>query len=1000
MRNSIFSSGFGTHQTILLVSVAMLCTGVLQAQTQEGSSKGKVLEEVFVTAGKRTQSIADIAGAISAMSGDQLEEMGAKTMEDYLKLIPGVALPTSQFGPDSSPPIVRGIAVRTGFGNLGAPASQTTGVFIDDVPYGGSLTSLQFPDVNPFDLERVEVLKGPQGTLYGAQALAGAIRFITRKPQVGEWEAKFQGSVTSVEHSEDVSPFTALALNVPVGESAAIRAVGLYREGPGHIDVVSRGDPPAARQEKDVNYVIQKAGRILGKWDISPKLTVSGLYMEQKTRQHDFGASDTEHRYERGLTPFHVPTFQEFSLANFSLEYDFGWALLLSSTSRKTQDSILPADLTGGFGSGLGGTECNPNDPNDDETGPCEFPGEGPGPEDQNSIKIVDVNFASTVEGYSQEFRLVSPDEGKWRWVAGLSYQEDETFTIQRSFFASGDSVPDFSQVPTVDSVLLGPINLSEFSRFQDASADTTAQEVAAFGEVTRELGERWELTLGGRYFRTSFDALVVRRSGFEVAQASEPGNPNTVEVLDTSTEEKGFNPRASVLYRVADNVTTYALASKGFQFGGTQLTPQIAGQDIPPTFKSSTIWNYEIGARTDWFEKRLSVDLTYFELDWTDLQITSSTEDPSGLDTIRFFFVDNVGGAESKGYELAIRAIPFDGVTVTSSMSKIDAVTTEPFRDTATNSIVPPGTRLPASPEFQMANSISYSKQFPAWTPTITLTHAYIGKIFNNLVQDQEAGDYDTFDLSLRMQKMNSRYLPFWSLSVNNLMDELGPVNADGTDAQRGINYVHLRPRAIEFTFGMQLDGASGYSGSNEDMPDWYAGFARYQGAYRNTTIEEFNVNASETKRSRITVDGNVNYGLLAGVSMSDEYRFEGEYRIQEHKFDGKAPEAVGSELKTKVVNLNVWRDFDLNDALKPYVGVGFGLGTAELGDMNDNIFLLQAGFGVNWLFAEHLALDVGWRYQTAERDVQFERDGFTDTLNLRGHNLAIGVTYNFKEQ
>ncbi len=799
------------------VTFALFLPLALQSHAQE-EKQGRVLEEVIVTAGKRSQSISEIAGSISAMTGDQLENMQAKSMEDYLKQIPGVALPTGQFGVDSSPPVIRGIAATTGFGNIGAPGSQTTGVFIDDIPFGTSLTSIQFPDVNPFDLERVEVLKGPQGTLFGAQALAGAIRYITQKPELGAWQAKFQGSLTDIEGSdENYNPFAALALNIPIGENAAIRAVGLYRELGGFIDVVSRGDPPAARTEKDVNSISQRAERILAKWQVNDRLTLSASYFLQDSEQYDFSASDKEDELERALTPYRIPTESTFGLTNFVIEYEFDWATFLSSTSRKKQESGINPDITGGIGSGIGGTSCNSADPNA-QSGPCDNPGEGPGLEDQDTLKLVNVDISNETVGYSQEFRLVSPDDGRWLWIAGASAQRDKVHAFQVTDLATIAGQPLVSGTPILESPF-GPINLNAATRFQSADAESIAKEVSVFGDLTRRLWDRWEVTVGGRYYRTSLDSTVTRRTVAQNINEYEDGlqNPatigdfltnfSTVTVRKPESEERGFNPKVSVRFDLADNITTYALAAKGFQFGGTQLGAPLPTTQVPESYDSSTLWNYEIGMRSDWFDRRVSVDATVFYMDWEDLQLRGATPDPSGLRLISSYYVTNVGAAESKGIELSLRVIPHSSLMFTSSASKMEAVTAEEFVDAETQQTIESGSRLPASPEFQITNMLSYEPQLNVWQPSLTLTHTYIGESFNNIIKDQEIGDYHTYDANLRIRNIQSRFQPSVTLSVTNISDTRGVANADGNASRRGINWVYIRPRTIELTFAIRFE-------------------------------------------------------------------------------------------------------------------------------------------------------------------------------------------------
>ncbi len=796
----------GSEPAIAEEAPAPLPTIPVQSSEQAKASdlppepEGAQLEEITVTASKRSQSLQDVPGSIGALSGKQLEDMMAKGMEDYMKLIPGVAVPPGQFGPDSSPPVIRGISTGVSFGNINAPGNQTAGVFIDDISFGTSVTSLQFPDMSPFDLDGVEVLKGPQGTLFGAQALAGAIRYVTHKPELGLWQAKLQGSGINISGSdENFSPYGAAALNIPIGSSAAIRAAGIYRQAPGFVDVDTM-----VRQEKDVNSLRQHAERVLGKWNIIDELTLSASYFRQYSNQNDIGVSNRRDDLIRYNSGYKIPGKQQFDLANVVATYEFGWATLLSSTSRKTQNSGAMADITGAVGGGINGTPCDITDPMSG-SGPCDGPA-GIGGEDQNQFKLVNVAFTSDVLGLSQEFRLVSPDDGDLRWIAGVYFQRDKQLATQVAELVSLTSVPALPPIPIIDTIF-GPIDLASLPYFQKDRALSIGRESSVFAEGTYRFFDDWELTAGGRFFRTGYEADVLRYGAVEIAEGILGGNTRTDALVHVASTEQGFNPRLSLKWGISPNVSVYALASKGFQFGGSQLTPPIPGQDIPPTYKSSKLWNYEVGARTDWFSRRLSMDVTVFLERWKDLQIRGATNDPTGLRLVSFFFVTNVGAAESKGIELAVRARPVSDVVWSTSVSLMKAVTTEPFDDPETQQTLAPGTRLPASPRFQMANVLSYTPTFGNWAPGLSLTHAYTGTAYNNLVQDMEIGGFSTLDANLSLLKADSQYQPRLSLSATNLFDTRGVANADGNSARRHIGYIFVRPRTLEMTLEFRFN-------------------------------------------------------------------------------------------------------------------------------------------------------------------------------------------------
>lgn len=762
--------------TVILVNAVE--TVPLPPPPPENAEDATQLDAMVVTAGKREQNINEVAGSVAALSGDMLEKIGAQSFEDYLKLVPGVT--AMKLNADASPPIIRGIATATGPFGISA---RTTGIFVDEIPLSDLFYGAAVIDLNPFDLERVEIMKGPQGTLFGASSIAGALRYITHKPELNIWQAKVFGSLMAVEQGQQ-KPVSAGMVNIPIGRSAAVRAVGLYRESPGFIDELSRG-------LEDVNELEQSGYRALGSWAPGDRLKLTATYLQQATHQADAGFADQRQRLERSDTNLAQPRTSEASVANLVGSYDFDWGTLLSSASRITKDNhlISSSDRTTGLpGSGT----------------------EGVGFEDGPPVIVGDLQ--GTLGGMTQELRVASPEgSGRWQWLAGVAYLRfDELIeaTSNRPFVDESLAPADPFQSPFFPiGTPLGSIAGWGDAELLSTRFDARVTEAAVFGEVTRWFGERWEATLGGRLFQNHLAADTESR-GF-LQSALTPGEISTE--THQELEEKGFNPKLSARFLVNDNVNLYALAAKGFQIGGIQLIPYSlyldaiasgqAGPKFKP-FKSSTLWNYEVGAKTEWWGGRLQFDATAFHMIWKDLQL-SETVAVQGFGIINLF--NNIGKATSSGVEVALRVVPTRGLSWLTSASWVNAVTAVRVANSGLN--VPVGTQLPGAARFQFANTLSYDRPVSFlgnWNAGIGLTQSYTDRIFTTLSHSSEFGDYVTYDARAHLLNTDFAWQPDLTLAVGNLFDTRGVAGISGCNACRAQDVFFIQPRTA--TLSLQI--------------------------------------------------------------------------------------------------------------------------------------------------------------------------------------------------
>lgn len=731
------------------------------------------LDTIEVTSSKRLKSQRDIPGSVGAIRGADLEQMRAQGMKDYLKTIPGVIY--SDQGNEESVPVIRGIASSIGFG----ATAITTGVYLDDMPFGDLFSPSSVPDLNPFDLERVEVLKGPQGTLFGSGALAGAIRYIVQKPSHGVWQGKVMGTMSSTEGSEDLSPVTAAALNVPLfGDGVALRAVGIVRETAGLYDMVARdSNGNVLRNDVDADRSDQTSMRVLGSWNATDNLGVSGFWFDQKTHHDDYGLSDQPEDPGSDQFPFASPRDHEFGGGNLSLNYDFGWARLLSSTNQMTKHNYYAQHAEYGFGL-----------------------------EQQNADEYVVIG-RDDVDGYTQEFRLSSPeggDDSDWEWLLGGSYLHYGN----QSFFYSYLG-PDRADPTSADQVS----ELDKVTAQVFATTDQVAYETAIFGEISRRLGDFFELTVGARQYETELEAATSLCGAQIIALFQQTCYPQQF-----TDKTSGLNPKLSLRYLHDANMQAYVLVAKGFQFGGIQVNPpapgfpesaEQAGYSFGP-YKSSELWNYELGLRTEWLDRRLRLDLTFFYLDWTDLQMTVAV--PLTGTNVNFAVIGNVGRAHSEGAELSLDVVPFSGAKFTTSAAFMNAITDVPFDENAGDGGVQPGTQLPGAPRFQWSTVASYSRAvpyFPSWMLGPALTYAYVGPSPDQIRPTGEIGGYGTLDAQLSLVKSDSPFQPEISLGMNNITDVRGVAyHAGGNRATDGSSFSfehYVQPRTTVLSISLR---------------------------------------------------------------------------------------------------------------------------------------------------------------------------------------------------
>ncbi|NGY03261.1 TonB-dependent receptor [Solimonas terrae] len=746
----------GTSATITDVDAGEILPTLPVPQTPDSvpvsadAQPGAKIEEIIVTATKREQSLREIPASIAVLKGDELERSGAAGIDDIARRVPGLNVATEN---GVQRVTIRGISAANN-------TNATTGTLFGNVSFTDAYLPVVSLDPQPFDLKTVEVLKGPQGTLFGAGALNGAVRYVPEPAMLGMFSAKYFAQYENVEHGADGVTYGA-AVNLPIGDTLAVRIVGFDRASPGWIDNLSAGID-------DANRTRQKGLRTMVEWQPDELWNVSLIYGLQDTSIRDEPLTDN---LDGELTtrdrPRTSPTDKSYRLAGVNIERTFDWARLVSETDWVGKDSHT-------F---LGNTRTLlPSSP----------------------VGLLGVQGGGNSDTWSQELRLVSPDDtdSRWRWIGGVFGSRQKIDNVVDLFAGNADIIPPGlfelldAVLPPLDSLVDGDgvhlINLNP---------KVKVEELALFGSVTRELGDSWELTLGGRLYKTrSFGTNLQRGLVFAALNGS-------LEYTDKGgIKDTGFNPQASLSWHITDDILSYVAVSKGFRVGGLQpgITLPTSSTQAPHTFKSDTIWNYEGGVRTQWFDRTLSVDLTGFYIDWKNPQLQQHDS------TLNIVYLDNVGGVESKGADFALQWITPFRLQLSANASYAKTVTTKAFQS-GSGEVSMPGDDWPYAPRWQTSTTLSLPLEIGNWLLSSSVTHSYIGKTVNDIAEQMPIFNYQQLDAQLDLLSRSWTWFPEITLTVNNIMDKRAVVTSVSqgliTPVSRDVAYI--QPRTFILRFG-----------------------------------------------------------------------------------------------------------------------------------------------------------------------------------------------------
>jgi len=739
----------------LVVAGGILTDAAIAQQTAADTGQ---LEDIVVTAQKRESTIETTPISLTAVSGADITARGITDLSSLMQSVPGVSMRTS--GPGMTEFEMRGVASNGG-------NSPTVGFYFDETPLTAPAAANEgkiviSPDL--YDLDRVEVLRGPQGTLYGAGSMGGTIRVIPKAPNTDAFEASGEVKFDDSDHGGFGNGENAM-VNLPLGGGiAAVRIVGTYSYDPGWIDrvVIAPGQfplptgivnsptgpyatvrgnvlaAPVAEDYPDVNDVEKTAVRISAVIKPFEGLTITPSYLYQKLRSGGLPYIDSTPGTDAHYQPFDISEAytDEFHLTALNIKYHTDAYEISSSTAYWTRHEPLVQDASESWT-----TAFFP---------PGYVSSYGPG---NGGLGAAEAQEDNQSHQTTEELRIASVGDSKLKWLAGYFYSD----------FESGWNIVFPSQT---GAAIFGSNNLfdyySPFKIFQQSE----------FGEVTYNITEPFAVTVGARHYYYSAPVGLDQYGAVTTAVTSE-----------TSERDQGFTPKVSLSYQFDKDLLLYATAAKGFRPGGgtgpvptsgpstceTQLAQEYGSKGFvngPISFTSDSVWSYELGEKWRSADGRFSVNASgYFE-SWIGVQQVNS------LSSCGYVYTANVGDAHVYGSEIEAKAIVLNDLTASASVTYAHAALVS---STLIGAGFNPGTPIQEVPRWSGSVQLSYHHELNEKLSLIGRAESnYTGNRTDETFYTNELPPYDLTNLRGGLQGDR------WSavLFVNNVADKRALLN------------------------------------------------------------------------------------------------------------------------------------------------------------------------------------------------------------------------------
>jgi iron complex outermembrane receptor protein len=695
----------------------MTCTAV----DALGQDVPLTLEEVVVTAQKREQSLQDVPVSVTAFTAQTIDRAGIRDFSDYAVKTPNLGFQQ------------RGSRADTRFGirgitNIGGQASSV-GMYVDEVnviPNVITTGSSRTADNTLLDIERIEVLRGPQGTFFGRNTMGGAVNITTQKPDMDDTF----GSVR-LEAGEDEHYLVRGTANVPVTESVALRGAAYYQEFGGFIDNI--GPSGASNSEEN------SGARLALRWQPSADLLVD-LSVSYSEMTQDYPAMvptgilaeiPTQVVEEGGFLfdTFGLPMWPLETVPFFPENFSDAATDLPRTLDNETYTVAARVEYDLGNVTLTSVTGYIDN----------EFSQAGEG--DASIAPAFTVGRDSNMSAFSQELRLSSNAGGAINWMLGAIYSDDETSESDISTHLASDpylalwdvlGILEFGLPGDIfDIIANGPSGIS-IGNFEDVDRGSETTSYALFGDVSWDFAQNWTVAAGLRYTRDEVEYFELTRPTLTIPQA---------DIADDE-EFEDWSPRVNLSWMPADGLTVYSTISKGYKVGGFN-----ANQDLVDLFfEEETGWNYELGFKSVWWDQRLQINAAAFYFDWNDLQVRGQD-----VRTQRQVVV-NADAAHTQGLEIEVKALLAQGLTLDVGYGYLEAEFDNFTNaiDTNGNLFDATGNALPLAPENSFNAGLEYSVAFAQGELYARVDYSYLDDQFTSAdnALDRQIASYDLWNL------------------------------------------------------------------------------------------------------------------------------------------------------------------------------------------------------------------------------------------------------------
>ncbi len=764
----------------LMTSTAIGFAGKAHAASNPSPPQGAD-SEIIVTASKRVSTVQTTPISISAVGGAELQQRGITSFTALAQSTPSVSLKSE--GPGQTEIELRGMTSSGG-------NSATVGFYLDDIPLtapAGAQNGKVVIDPTLYDLNRIEVLRGPQGTLYGSGSMGGTVRLITNQPELTRFHMSAQSILSGTEgggfnHANNVM------VNIPlVPDELALRLVGSETYTSGWIDRIvaspfplpsvngaTRGDvqdAPVEKRYSGVNDAQAYAVRATLRWEPTDALTITPSFFYQTSKQHGISAYDSDPGTLAHYQPFDIaePLTDRITAFNLNLTYSFDGFDVTSSTARWNRRSTQIEDGSEDFNNpNTGATFASNNGlPNPGYYGPA---GSGmvSGKEHDPSKQV------------SEELRFASKGTGPFTWVAGAFYS-------------------DFSATWNFDGLTSNPSAYMDLGTFAPATTDqwfiarspTKLKQYAVFGEATYAITSKLKATAGLRWYSYDYNfSSSISGWGSGLGAAT----PSVTGLIKQS--ESGFNPKFNLSYTFNRDLMVYATAAKGFRPGGGNAVYPVTGPywsavfapynfpggKWPSSYKSDSVWSYEIGEKARFLHRRVTLNTSFYYEDWQHIQLEALPGD----------WALNINGNKARIYggEVETRVNLGGGFQIDADVGYTHARV-----DSGPHWQITPANKLSDVAPVNASVSLNYSRDIAGgYTLTARLDDSYVGHRYSLAFP---------FGFSL-----NGKYIRLPGYNLANL--RLGLQSVSGWGASLFVNNLFNKHAQLESLFQETLPSAS----------------------------------------------------------------------------------------------------------------------------------------------------------------------------------------------